>query len=249
MSTILLLGHGQMGSAVASDLISKGRQLLIVDTIFKTNVGPSEKLCIDLCDTEALRRIIRERHPSLAICCLPAALSYEAVKTCVEESLNCIDMSFTQRDLSELNDLAIDRGTLVLYDMGFAPGIPNMIIGSHLDSALYGLDSARIYAGGVARNSATNKHGYVVTWSVDDLEIEFSRPARFKEDGVIKTAAPLDTPLELIQVGPYIFESFISDGIRSLLDTNIRNIVERTLRWPGHVEDIRRYLSPHATTR
>lgn len=229
-----------MGSVVADDLISREHQLLIVDTIFENHMDSGgDKMCADLSDPDTIRKIIRNGEFDLAICCLPASLGYNTVRTCIEEGLNCVDMSFTDKDMSELNRLAHNNQVLVLHDVGFAPGIPNLIISDHLHNNVMGIDNVKIFAGGVARNSAANKYGYIITWSLEDLESEFYRPARYKEVYKIKSAMPLEVPVELVQVGPHIFESFVSDGVRSLLNADIRNVVERTLRWPGHVDMIK----------
>jgi saccharopine dehydrogenase-like NADP-dependent oxidoreductase len=148
-----------------------------------------------------------------------------------------------EEDTLTLDKLACMNNVSVVPDCGFAPGIPNAIVGHMAKDRVLGLRDVRIYVGGIAANSAINKYGYVATWSLDDLFEEFIRPARFKTEHKIRKAMPLQMPLELVQIGSFIFESFVSDGLRSLLKMpEAENMVERTLRWPGHIEQIRNVM-------
>jgi saccharopine dehydrogenase-like NADP-dependent oxidoreductase len=74
-----------------------------------------------------------------------------------------------------------------------------------------------------------------------DVIEEYTRPARYVENGNIVVREPL-TDCELHQferVGT--LESFNTDGLRTILYTmpNIRNMKEKTLRYPGHIEYVR----------
>lgn len=247
MKSVIILGYGQMGSVVARDLSSREYEVTVLDTVFDpTDTSfDGEKITIDICDTKAFRTQLRKGY-NLAICCLPAPLGYRTVETCIEEGVNCLDMSFTKEDVSDLHYAAVRNNVFAIYDVGFAPGIPNMIIGDVLRErekhAHYPPTDIRVYAGGVALNSAINSLGYVATWQVEDMLSEFTRPARYITNSKERKADPLKAPLDLVQVGPFIFESFISDGLRSLLNEYVPNIVERTLRWPGHVEEMKGLL-------
>jgi len=251
MKSVIVLGYGQMGSVVAADLSSRGYKVSVLDTLFEpTDTSFSgDKITIDVCNTNALKTELLRGGYNLAICCLPAPLGYNTVEACIEAELNCVDMSFTNEDMSGLHYAAVRNKVLVIYDVGFAPGIPNMIIGDTLRErerwCHYPPMDIRVYAGGVALNSAINHLGYVVTWQVEDMLSEFIRPARYKVNSSVKTADPLKSSLDLVQVGPFIFESFISDGLRSLLDEHVPNIVERTLRWPGHTEKMRKLFETY----
>jgi saccharopine dehydrogenase-like NADP-dependent oxidoreductase len=82
---------------------------------------------------------------------------------------------------------------------------------------------------------------YKAPFSPVDVIEEYTRPARYVENGkiVIKEALTDCEYVNFDQVGT--LESFNSDGLRSLLYTmpHIPNMKEKTLRYPGHVEYVR----------
>lgn len=241
MSTVVVFGGGRMGKDVARQL--QHHDLLVCDVTEKPDGWDSSGWeQVDLSDIERTKAILNAGYFDVAVNCMPADLGKQTNEAVIRRGLSVIDMSFAEEDMKELNDLAQQNHVHVFHDVGFAPGIPDLLIGRALRDSVMGLRDVRIYAGGIARFSAINPLGYVCTWNPKDLASEFFRPARYRLNGQEFFADPLNTPNELIQIGPYIFETFISDGVRSLLDCNdIDTIVERTVRWPGHMDKIREY--------
>jgi saccharopine dehydrogenase-like NADP-dependent oxidoreductase len=97
-----------------------------------------------------------------------------------------------------------------------------------------------MYVGGVAQDR-DRPYGYVITWSLEDLLEEYVRPARVVREGKAAKLPPFDD-LDRVHVpGVGEMESFLSDGLRTIIDTmpGVRTMSERTLRWPGHVEQVR----------
>jgi saccharopine dehydrogenase-like NADP-dependent oxidoreductase len=97
-----------------------------------------------------------------------------------------------------------------------------------------------IRVGGVAQDRSA-PYGYVITWSVDDLLAEYTRPARIVRDGA-PAMVPVFSGLEPVEIpGVGIMEAFLSDGLRTLVETlpGVRTMGEMTLRWPGHVEAVK----------
>ena len=70
---------------------------------------------------------------------------------------------------------------------------------------------------------------------------EYTRPARYVENGTMVTKDALSDVelLEFDKVGS--LEAFNSDGLRSIIQTmpHIPNMIEKTLRYPGHCEYIK----------
>ena len=82
---------------------------------------------------------------------------------------------------------------------------------------------------------------YKAPFSPIDVIEEYTRPARYVENGAIVTKEAL-TDCEFVEfdnVGT--LESFNSDGLRSIIFTmpHIKNMKEKTLRYPDHVEYIK----------
>ena len=82
---------------------------------------------------------------------------------------------------------------------------------------------------------------YKAPFSPIDVIEEYTRPARYVENGNEIIREPL-TDCEYIEFeGVGTLEAFNSDGLRSIIYTmpHIKNMKEKTLRYPGHVEYIK----------
>lgn len=237
---VLIFGNGQQGSLIAQDLLNYGYDVTVADKAQKdTN---AKFLCLD---------ITKDFVPisdgyDLIISALPASLGPLCVALAVSKGINCVDLSFTETDLHEKFDrISKINGCTVLADCGLAPGLPNLIIGDAISR--YGtLESAKIYVGGVADDEFINDLGYVPTWSISDLCSEYTRKSR-----VVINHREIELPEPLYQYASdlehvgfknagLVLEAFPSDGVRSLIryKYKIRNIIEKTLRYPSHLAQI-----------
>ena len=102
------------------------------------------------------------------------------------------------------------------------------------------IDEMEFMVGGLPR-VRTWPFEYKAPFSPSDVIEEYTRPARFIENGRTVTM-PAMSGSELVhfrQVGT--LEAFNTDGLRSLLHTmnHIPNMREKTLRYPGHINIIR----------
>jgi len=101
------------------------------------------------------------------------------------------------------------------------------------------VDSFRCYVGGLPLVREW-PYEYRAVFSPIDVIEEYTRPARYVENGHIVTREAL-SDLELMNfpaVGT--LEAWNSDGLRSLLSTmKIPNMIEKTLRYPGTTEYIK----------
>ena len=156
-----------------------------------------------------------------------------------------VDIAFFPEDAAELDAVAREHGVRLLPDCGIAPGLSHLVAGracAAAEAAGKSIDSLRILVGGVAADPS-RPYGYVVSWSLEDLVEEYTRPARIRRGGETVTV-PAMSGLETVEVpgiGP--MEAFYSDGLRTLLDmTGIPHIEEKTLRHPGHIAAIQPLL-------
>jgi saccharopine dehydrogenase-like NADP-dependent oxidoreductase len=78
---------------------------------------------------------------------------------------------------------------------------------------------------------------YKAPFSPIDVIEEYTRPARFVQDGKVVVKEALTDPEFMHFDGIGTLEAFNSDGLRSLIKTmpHIPNMIERTLRYPGHI--------------
>ena len=237
---ILVLGGGQQGRVIATDLAYKleSTQIEVAD-VRRPELAPRGNLRwveADLADVSGMARRLREYD--LAVGALPSQLGFGAMQAAIEAKRTLVDVSFCVEDPLSLDADAKRAGITLYPDCGLAPGLSHLCAGH---AAAEGVpDEITIYVGGVAQDRS-RPYGYVVTWSVEDLLQEYKRPARVVRDGLPATV-PVFDDLDRVQVpGVGEMESFLSDGLRTLIATmpKVRTMTERTLRWPGHADLVR----------
>jgi saccharopine dehydrogenase-like NADP-dependent oxidoreductase len=138
----------------------------------------------------------------------------------------------------ELHELAIENDVTVISDIGVAPGMSNLLVG-YIDHLLDKTEKAVIYVGGLPK-VRTWPYEYKAVFSPVDVIEEYTRPARYIENGMEVIKPALSEPELLNFEGVGTLEAFNSDGLRSLATTiDAPNMIEKTLRFPGHIEIMR----------
>jgi len=242
---LLVLGGGQQGRVIATDLATAlPHARVTVADLRRPELAALGNLAwveADGADATVLARLMSAND--LVVGALPSRLGYSAMRAAIEARRSMVDVSFSAENPLTLDSDARRAGVALVPDCGLAPGLSHLLLGHA--AATHGTpDEAVIYVGGVAQD-ATRPFGYVVTWSVDDLLEEFVRPARIQRDGN-PAEVPVFSGYERVSfAGVGEMEAFLSDGLRTLLDTypEIRDMAEKTLRWPGHIDAIRPLLA------
>lgn len=239
MNKIIVLGAGMVGRAMAIDL-SKDLEVYSADiseeNLSKLSPHNIKTIKADLSNKETIQELIADKD--LVIGAVPGFMGFETFKTVIESGKNTSDISFFDEDPFILNHVALKNNVTAVMDIGVAPGMDNIILGYHnkrmqvsdFICLVGGLPAARIWP-----------YEYKAPFSPADVLEEYTRPARFVVDGKIITKPALSEP-ELMQFEDIgTLEAFNSDGLRSLIKTmpNIPNMIERTLRYPGHIELMR----------
>jgi len=122
-----------------------------------------------------------------------------------------------------------------IVDCGVAPGMSNVLIG-YIDHLLDKTETALIYVGGLPEVRQW-PYEYKAVFSPIDVIEEYTRPARYVENGNLVTRPALSDAeyLDFPNIGT--LEAFNSDGLRTLAETiDAPNMKEKTLRYPGHIE-------------
>lgn len=241
MSSIIVLGAGMVGSAIAIDLV-KNHSVTLTDlnsnrlNHVKTKCNALSILELDVCNKEKLQSAIKPYD--LVICAVPGFLGFETLRRIIEAEKNVVDISFFPENSLDLDKFAKEKGVTAIVDCGVAPGMDNIILGRY--NELLKLTDFECLVGGLPKVKKW-PFCYKAPFSPVDVIEEYTRPARYVENGNIITREPLTDCefLEFDKVGT--LESFNSDGLRSILFTmpHIKNRKEKTLRYPGHVEYVR----------
>lgn len=241
MSNIYVLGAGMVGSAMAIDLAKKHHVTIsdISSDVLSRVVEKEPSLkteILDVTDTKDLASKIKDAD--LVLSAVPGFLGFETLKNIILQRKNTIDISFFPENALELNQLALENNVTAIVDCGVAPGMDNVILGYY--NQTHDLDFFECLVGGLPKVKKW-PFCYKAPFSPVDVIEEYTRPARYIENGELIVRPPL-TDCEFVEFDKVgTLESFNSDGLRSIIHTmpHIKNMKEKTLRYPGHVEYIR----------
>ena len=241
MSNIIVLGAGMVGCAMAIDM-TKNHSVTISD-FDKEALEKAVKKCdlltplkLDVRQKETLQKTIKLFD--LVICAVPGFLGFETLKSILEAKKNVIDISFFSENSLELDMLAKQNNVTAIVDCGVAPGMGNFILGYN-NEKLH-LTDFECLVGGLPKIKKW-PFNYKAPFSPVDVIEEYTRPARYVENGNVVVKEAL-SDVEFVNFkGVGTLESFNSDGLRSIIFTmpHIKNMKEKTLRYPGHVDYIK----------
>ncbi len=240
---IAVLGAGMVGRAIAIDL-SKKHDVTSFD-ISDKSLDILEKNCIATKGCNYIKTITVElskykHYPEMlkdfdfVVTAVPGFMGYDTLQAVIMAKKNVVDISFFPEDALQLNKLAKENGVTAIVDCGVAPGMSNLILG-YLNSKMR-ISSFECLVGGLPK-ARVKPFEYKAPFSPIDVLEEYTRPARYVENGCVVTK-PAMSDTELInfeEVGT--LESFNTDVLRSILTTmsHIPNMKEKTLRYPGHI--------------
>lgn len=241
MNSIIVLGAGMVGSTMAIDM-AKIHSVTIAD-INNSALLKAQQKCnrlqtiqVDVTNKQELQKTIQSFD--FVICAVPGFLGFETLKTIIKAKKNVIDISFFPENSLELDALAKEKNVTAIVDCGVAPGMGNIILGYYNEKLQ--ITNFECLVGGLPKVKKW-PFCYKAPFSPVDVIEEYTRPARYVENGIMVTKEALSDCeyVEFDKVGT--LESFNSDGLRSIIFTmpHIKNMKEKTLRYPGHVEYVK----------
>ena len=241
MSNVIVLGAGMVGSAMAIDMAKK-HQVTLTDksqsvlSKVKQKCSDLSILQLDATNKKELQRTIKKHD--LVINAVPGFLGFETLKAIIEADMNVIDIAFFPENSLELDALAKEHQVTAIVDCGVAPGMDNVILGYYNETLK--LTDFECLVGGLPKTKKW-PFCYKAPFSPIDVIEEYTRPARYVENGNEIVREPL-TDCEYVEFDKVgTLEAFNSDGLRSIIYTmaHIPNMKEKTLRYPGHVEYVK----------
>ena len=238
MMKVAVLGAGMVGSAMAIDLANEYEvtSIDISDSSLQLVKEGNSKIHLlkhDLKDYSGYAALLKPYD--LIITAVPGFMGYQTLESVIKSKKDVVDISFFPEDALELDKLAKENNVTAIVDCGVAPGISNLVLGYYNERMK--IDSFECMVGGLPKRRK-KPFEYKAPFSPVDVIEEYTRPARYVENGQIVTREAL-SDAELIDFDqPGTLESFNTDGLRSLLFTmgHIPNMKEKTLRYPGHIQ-------------
>ena len=239
---IIVLGCGLVGGPMAVDLSKETYFNVTVADINRDTLDKIEKehgistIQADLSDPGRISELVKDYD--MVLNAVPGFMGFRTLKAIIDAGRNVIDIAFFPEDLFELDNLAKEKGVIAISDIGVAPGMSNVLIG-YVDHLLDKTEKAITYVGGLPKVREW-PFEYKAVFSPADVIEEYTRPARYIENGIEIIKPALSDPELLKFEGIGTLEAFNSDGLRSLAETiDAPYMIEKTLRYPGHIEIMR----------
>lgn len=236
---ILILGAGLIGGPMAIDLAKDSEFNITLADINKDSldkIGEKNKISTiqkDLSNSNNIKEIVKDFD--IVLNAVPGFMGYNTLKAIIESRKDVVDIAFFPENPFTLDELAKKNNVTAIMDCGVAPGMSNVLIG-YIDHLLDKTETALIYVGGLPEVREW-PYEYKAVFSPIDVIEEYTRPARYVENGNLVTRPALSDAefLDFPNIGT--LEAFNSDGLRTLAETiDAPNMKEKTLRYPGHIE-------------
>ncbi len=230
-----------MGGAIVRDLTAvEDFSVTVADVdpvaLDRLAAAGAKTLTVDLSDADNLADAVQ--GADLVVGAVPGYLGYATLEQVLEIGIPIVDISFFPEDAFGLDERARAAGVPCLVDCGIAPGFTHLILG-RLEEDLDETRSFHCLVGGLPVERSWPWE-YKAPFSPGDVIQEYVRPARLRRNGEDVTMPAL-SEVELVNFpGLGTLEAFLTDGLRTLLKTcDTPNMVEKTMRYPGHAEQMR----------
>jgi saccharopine dehydrogenase-like NADP-dependent oxidoreductase len=187
----------------------------------------------DLSSAEAVKTIAEEAD--IVLSAVPGFMGFRTLEALIDMGKKVVDIAFFPDNPLDLDALAKRRGATAIVDMGVGPGMSS-VLAAHAHSQLDETSSILTYVGGLPRVRRW-PYEYRAVFSPIDVIEEYTRPARYVENGhlVVRPALSDAEYLHFPEIGT--LEAFNTDGLRTMAHTmKVPNMKEKTLRYPGHIE-------------
>ena len=233
MYDIIALGCGLVGKFVVTKMSSLGYKIHVIDLVIPSEIKENSEISFEEGDVFQIVNDLPEAKVIINL--LPGGIGETIRPMLISMGIDIIDLAFTETEPSVHHQHAVNNNCTLIWDVGIAPGLSNMLIKKECDTDSKMRDVS-IKVGGYPVKP-DNEWSYMAPFSPSDVIEEYTRPARIIENGEINTVEPL-TDLHSITVSNFgVMEAFLTDGLRSLLDSRMaENMREYTVRWPGHIQ-------------
>jgi saccharopine dehydrogenase-like NADP-dependent oxidoreductase len=250
---IAVIGAGAIGSAIVSDLstrddvaqikICDAHARLLQDLHERIDTPKLRSFQIDARDQRLLGTILM--GCDVAIGCVPARMNPQLARLCLDLGVHFCDLGDddeTTRGILSLHAEAQSKSVWVVPNCGLAPGLVNIL--SRTGIAYFDrVDAVRIRVGDVPLHPEP-PFNFRLSWSAEKMLDDYTLPVQVIENGEVKTIDPLSNDEVIHFPEPFsTMEAFsTTGGYGSLVDDfsgSIRTLDHKTIRWPGHANQMR----------
>ncbi|ANU14843.1 L-lysine dehydrogenase [Planococcus halocryophilus Or1] len=246
---IFVLGTGMIGTTVVTELAKyAGAEKVTAVDINQSSIDK----CLAIAKSSrvfgkvaelATEKDIAEvlKGADIAIACLPHSLSVAAIKAAIASNCHLIDLVGSRfPEKMAMHQQAQQAGVLIVPGCGVAPGITNFLAAQGIE-LLDEAQEAVLACGGVPKYPDPPL-GYQVVYRLESMLDLYTKPATIIQAGKIVELAPLSGLEEMSFPEPVgLCETVITDAHSTafMLQGKVTNLVERTVRYPGHWNKMR----------
>lgn len=249
---ILILGAGRSSSSLIQILLSKAEDQDWVVYVGDVDEKVAEAKCaghqrsrtftIHLNDSSERDHHIRTSD--VVISMVPAFLHAEIAEIAIDAGVSVVTPSYVGPEMEELNDRAIEKGVLVLNEVGLDPGIDHLsakMILDRIDAEGGRVLEFESYCGGlIAPESDTNPWHYKFSWNPRNVVLAGQGgSATFLAGGQERLVPPhrvFQNP-RIVEVGGTAFEGYPNRDSVAYVEKyglqGIQTLIRGTLRGNG----------------
>src|SRR3954470_13514940 len=241
MHSVLLVGAGKIGTAIARFLSASGDyDVLVADQDQQAlnrvgKIAEVQLMQLDVSNPAALSRAVSGRQSVVS------AVSFNVNPTIAQAALDAgasyFDLTEDVATTKAIRKIAkhATRGQIFMPQCGLAPGFVS-IAANHLAQGFERLEEVRLRVGALPQ-FPTNEMKYNLTWSTDGLINEYGNPCEAIHEGKMLEVLPLEG-LEHFSLDGVDYEAFnTSGGVGTLAETlkgKVRTLNYKTIRYRGH---------------
>ena len=126
MYDIIALGCGLVGKFVVTKLSSLGYKIHVIDLVIPTEIKENSEIS---CEEGDIFQIVNDLPKAKVILnLLPGSIGETIRPILISQGNDIIDLAFTETEPSVHNQHALNNNCTLIWDVGIAPGLSNMII-------------------------------------------------------------------------------------------------------------------------
>ncbi len=241
MHSVLLVGAGKIGTAIARFLSASGDyDVLVADQDQQAlnrvgKIADVQLMQLDVGNPAALSRAVSGRQSVVS------AVSFNVNPTIAQATLEAggsyFDLTEDVATTKAIRKIAkqASKGQIFMPQCGLAPGFVS-IAANHLAQGFERLEEVRLRVGALPQ-FPTNEMKYNLTWSTDGLINEYGNPCEAIHEGKMLEVLPVEG-LEHFSLDGVDYEAFnTSGGVGTLCETlrgKVRTLNYKTIRYRGH---------------
>ena len=250
---LTVIGAGAIGSAVVAHLCEQEEVSLVqvceaharsLETLHERVESPKlRSFQVDARDSTVIDSILE--GSACVIGCADPGLNISLARCCADMGIHYCDLGgqdeLVTRELA-LDDQAREASVWILPGCGLAPGLINVLCLLGIEQ-FETVDAVHLRVGEVPVNPEP-PFNFRLTWSADKILNDYTQPVQLIEDGEVRAFDSLSRR-ETIHFDPPFgeMEAFCTAGGLSTLTRQlkgrVRTLDHKTIRWPGHAEQMR----------